>query len=304
MRLNQHADMRAARVIHGDLRLDAELPITVDPDDARVDRARGLPLAARQRNFDDGDQVRERLRQADVAHVLLQIGQAVLHGHAVIERIRLAGARRERGARLARDRDGAQIRQRIGQVAEALAGEDRRRDGREALANRVAARAAQVRIDAYRRHELVRLVHVQQVLEADAEVVEAVRGRIVLPDVGASERHREARRNQLVVLEAEAVDALVAIVAAHALVAVFQIEFVADAGIVDGHRRGEDTVARNRVRVRNGRSEQGGEHAAGERQPAAPEVSGVHVCDPEWARAPAACARGSGNAACAKTATP
>ncbi|MGF6609613.1 hypothetical protein OKW45_004535 [Paraburkholderia sp. WSM4175] len=128
-----------------------------------------------------------------------------------------------------------------------------RRDRREVVGDRAAASAAELRIDADRRHQLVRLVHVQQVLEADAEVVEAGRARVVLRHVPAVDRHRQTRRDQLVVLEAERVDALVAVVAGHALMAVLEVGFVADAGVVDGKRRGEYAVARDRVRLRGGR---------------------------------------------------
>ena len=53
--------------------------------------------------------------------VLLQIRQTVLNCEAVVEGIRLTGARRQCRRCLRRDRDRAQIGERVGQVAQALA---------------------------------------------------------------------------------------------------------------------------------------------------------------------------------------
>jgi hypothetical protein len=36
VRLHEQPDARATRVIHGDLRFDAELSVAIDPDEARL----------------------------------------------------------------------------------------------------------------------------------------------------------------------------------------------------------------------------------------------------------------------------
>src|SRR6516164_7996500 len=100
------------------------------------------------------------------------------------------------------------------------------------------------------------VVHVEQVLEPHAEVVEAASSGVVLHDVAAVHGEREPRRDELVVLESKGVDALIASVARHALMAEFEVGFVADTGVVDGECGGKYAVTRNGVRMRRARPEQ------------------------------------------------
>src|ERR1700712_3964832 len=62
MGLHENAHVRAARAVHRDLRFDAELPVSVDPDEAWIDSTRCLSLTSRQRNLHYGNDVREWLR--------------------------------------------------------------------------------------------------------------------------------------------------------------------------------------------------------------------------------------------------
>ena len=73
MRLHQNAHMRSARAVDGNLCLDAKLTVAIYPDHTRIDRAGRLPLASRQRNFYERNEIGERLGQSKVVNVLLQI---------------------------------------------------------------------------------------------------------------------------------------------------------------------------------------------------------------------------------------
>ena len=76
--------------------------------------------------FHQGDQVRERMRQPHVLHVLLEVGQAVLEGKAPVQRlgverpVRIHVVTGDRPAHRPGQRERLQVFQRVGQVAKAL----------------------------------------------------------------------------------------------------------------------------------------------------------------------------------------
>src|SRR5262249_5259493 len=152
VKLRDPAHAAAAAAVDRNLSLDRELEIPARPDDSRVDRSRGAARAAiepgRQGDLDHRDHAVERLAQPHVFHERLQVDEAVLEREAPLEEVRMlidaplavlvdaraAGARRDADSELAGDREWPQELRIFRQVAEALAEENRRREGAERLA--------------------------------------------------------------------------------------------------------------------------------------------------------------------------
>src|SRR5690349_6592904 len=85
---------------------------------------------------------------------------------------RAARARRDRDAHLAGDRERAEVLEVVGQIAETLAEEERRREGRERFrADALRAAAADIDVEARRENGLARLVLVELIFETRFQVV-------------------------------------------------------------------------------------------------------------------------------------
>src|SRR5262249_1698875 len=88
VQLTDHADVLAGPLVDGNLRLDADLHVPAEPDDAGIDRAGcsagGLWIVERRlhREFHEGNQTVERRAQADVSDERLQIVEVVLNAEA------------------------------------------------------------------------------------------------------------------------------------------------------------------------------------------------------------------------------
>src|SRR5437773_5050527 len=91
MKLREKANAAAASAVHRNDGLRGKLNITPGPDDAGIDRARRPMLAAverrRKREFDDWDQLVERLAPTGALHVRLQVRNAVFDREAPLQRV-------------------------------------------------------------------------------------------------------------------------------------------------------------------------------------------------------------------------
>ena len=126
-----------------------------------------------------GDAVAERPRQGEVAHRLLQVGDAVLDGDVVSERGRAGGVGRDLEAGVALHGQRTEISERVGQLVRPLAVEQERLERRVLLRADLLGAGRRARLEGDRRDRLVHGVDEERVLERDAEVVEAARVRLL-----------------------------------------------------------------------------------------------------------------------------
>jgi hypothetical protein len=87
--LRDGSDTAAARPVDRDHRLHADLEFVADPDHAGIDgaggqraRSRGICHRRLQQCFDQGEEMVDEIRQAEIGHCGFQIGQAVLQRDA------------------------------------------------------------------------------------------------------------------------------------------------------------------------------------------------------------------------------
>src|SRR5215831_11349912 len=144
MQLAEETDAGAAGVIHWDHRLSTHLEIGADPDHTRIDRAGGDRAIAeivghrrRKLHLDERDEVINEIGQLVIANFRFQVRHAVLDRRAIDQDLRneTAGIDIERAGRklvanLPGDGEGAQPSERVGQVAEAFAEIESRRERR------------------------------------------------------------------------------------------------------------------------------------------------------------------------------
>src|SRR4051812_5233884 len=100
------------------------------------------------------------IAEALVAHVGLQIEQAVLNRPAPFDRLALIMRRGDRVSDIPGDRQRPKVTDAVGKIAKALAELERRREGRRPLRDCLAARAADLPIEPGGEDELVRRVAV------------------------------------------------------------------------------------------------------------------------------------------------
>ena len=285
MDLAQHADVLAGGRVDRHDGLEPELDVLAEPDDAGIDRAGGpgglgVVGGRLQRQLDDRDHPTERLRQADVAHVALQVLEIVLKREAPLHRgdVLLAigrdgavglgrpdlvvATRRERQADGAGEGKRLDVVETVRQIAEPLAEEQRGRDRVERLgAHLLAAGASDIPAHAGGDQGLVLLALEEDVLQRDLHVVEAgqLRASVGIEDlVGAAEREAEVAAQALGELGADG-----RVARGRRLVVTAQLDvrdrgqrqLVGDERIVDRQRRRKEPLADEAVGLSTGRRE-------------------------------------------------
>src|SRR5438270_3533615 len=159
MQLGDEADAVSALIIHRKDRLGGELHMLPGPDEAGIDRAGRAaaagPCRRREREFDDRRQLRNKRAEAQVAHIVLEIEQAVLDRAAPFDRLGLVSPTREGISKRAGNGERPQKFHAVGEIAEAFAQLDRRRESRASLGDRLAAGAANLPIQPRGEDELV-----------------------------------------------------------------------------------------------------------------------------------------------------
>jgi len=170
-----------------------------------------------------------------------------LQRHAPVQLIRNTAVAGILLADSAGDREWPEPAPCIWQIAKAFACKDRRRIGRKAAADRLAAAAADVTINADRKHEFVYRINVHQILDAKSEIIETLDSGVAGDALGAvvgADADRQVRRDGFSIVGRPGIDAgSVAIVVGRPDVTELKIEFVTDARIVDCQGGREDTVA-------------------------------------------------------------
>src|SRR5262245_35706860 len=204
VQLPDHSDVLSRPLVDGNLRLDADLHVSAEPDDARVDRSRRAARVLRiierglHREFHEGNQAVERRAQADVPHEGLKIVEIVLDTEAPLRdrsirqavdvdvaRIGIGAddlvgvADRHRDTEDAGEDERLQKAHRVRQIAEALAPEELGRHSVERVRDLLTTGAADFPPEPGRHQELALGVPEEDVLQRDLHVVEALQRHVM-----------------------------------------------------------------------------------------------------------------------------